>query len=204
MEILDEHEVEDLCQRFRHVRDGSDVLDGYRQLVADVDRETERLIELHRPHLRCGPGCDACCHVARTVNVLEAYWLWRALTRGEELPPEPAKGRCALLVDRLCFVYPARPVLCRTHGLPLLYFHGSEAGVTYCELNFQHLEPASFDADEVLDMTPLNTRLLELDRQFTEKLLHRPWNPGQRVPLATLVRCLRKMHEPRNRKGNRL
>ncbi len=193
MELLTQDETDALCKDLARVRDEAPVVKAYAQLVAQVDREVERLTELHRSHLQCGPGCDACCHVERTVNTLEAYWIWRALEANRPPLPEPQADRCALLVNSLCAVYPARPILCWTHGLPLLVFDRGELGVTYCELNFPHLDAQGFEASEVLEMGPINAELLRLDQAFSQQVLRRSWNPRRRVALAELVRVYNRL-----------
>ncbi len=192
--------VEALCESFGDVSLEAPAVRAYKQLVARVDEEVGRLVRLHEPHLRCRPGCDACCHVERTVNRLEAYWIWQALSTSRPLLPEPQPGRCALLVDRLCALYPARPILCRTHGLPLVYFDRGEIGVTHCQLNFKYLDAGGFEASEVLEMAPINARLLELDRQFCQQHLRRPWDPQLRVPLAELVTTYNERSRTPNQK----
>ena len=64
-------------------------------------------------------------------------------------PPLHEEGRCTLLgPDDLCAAYASRPLICRTHGLPLSYPDAEK--VVYCEKNFISDTPHSsavFDAE---------------------------------------------------------
>jgi hypothetical protein len=94
--------------------------DGLRALHDEVDRAAAQLAERHRGRLRCGRGCSACCVDGITVFEVEAERIRSA--HGELLAsglPHPA-GACAFLGDAgECRIYPDRPYVCRTQGLPL-------------------------------------------------------------------------------------
>jgi hypothetical protein len=94
--------------------------EGLLALHDEVDRAAEALAERHRARLRCGRGCNACCVDGLTVFEVEAE---RIRARHAELlrsgRPHPP-GACAFLGDAgECRIYPDRPYVCRTQGLPL-------------------------------------------------------------------------------------
>ena len=110
-------------------------LDEYRALVGKVDDFAARVTAARQADLACRAGCDGCCQVDLTVSAVEA-----AAVRGylAALPSEAraavaARGRarlgdeggtpgCVMLDERgWCGIYPARPLVCRTQGLPLRY-----------------------------------------------------------------------------------
>jgi uncharacterized protein len=97
-----------------------EVLATVRGLHDEVDRSAGALAERHRERLRCGRGCHACCVDGLTVFEVEAERI-RAhhaelLRSGRPSPP----GGCAFLGDAgECRIYPDRPYVCRTQGLPL-------------------------------------------------------------------------------------
>lgn len=106
-----------------------DLLEGIRDLHAQVDeRAAEVLAALGRP-MHCGPGCSSCCQDELTVFEIEAL---RILDECGELlstaAPGPV-GQCALLDETgRCRIYPARPYVCRTQGLPLRWLVETDAG----------------------------------------------------------------------------
>lgn len=90
------------------------------ELHASIDAETGRLAVLLSDKLHCGIGCTDCCVDEITVFEIEAAHIRRRypdlLTNGT---PHP-KGVCAFLDSRgSCRIYPCRPYVCRTQGLPL-------------------------------------------------------------------------------------
>jgi hypothetical protein len=95
-------------------------MDALRNLHEEVDRAAGALAERHRARLRCGRGCHACCVDGITVFEVEAEQIRAA--HGELLAsgqPRP-RGACAFLGDAgECRIYPDRPYVCRTQGLPL-------------------------------------------------------------------------------------
>ena len=55
---------------------------------------------------------------------------------------------CAFLSDHACLIYEHRPMICRTHGLPLIYTNDdNEWELSNCELNFKafNFEEFTFD-----------------------------------------------------------
>jgi len=173
------------------------VIDRYRELAAKVDAFFARVASRHAADLRCAPGCDRCCHARLTVTTVEAdaiaelvatlpdaeRGLLRALA---ERAPDPVAPRCAALDDAgRCRIYAARPIVCRSHGVPIRM--RSPRGlpvVDACALNFTAHGPAAADPDCVLDQTTLSATLLAIDRAHAEAT-GRP--PGARHDLAEVL-----------------
>ncbi|MFA7382964.1 MAG: YkgJ family cysteine cluster protein [Desulfurivibrionaceae bacterium] len=163
----------------------------YHQLLADLDAEISRIGEIHAPALTCGPGCASCC-LSFSVLPLEAAFLRKAL---DALPPASqarlarnlAAGdeRCPWLIDELCSIYAARPVICRTQGLPLAYVDQEREAieVSACPLNF----PAdyAFTPENLLFMDGFNERLFELNRTWCRK---QGMDSDRRIPLREIAR----------------
>lgn len=130
----------------------------------------------------CAEGCDSCCHRRFSVFAIEARPIVRALARldpdlrerirQQADDPEHA-DRCALLVDGRCSVYDARPLICRSHGLPVLV----DGAVDVCPLNFREHE---IPRAAVLNLDALNQPLAMMAELADD---------GQRVELAALARA---------------
>lgn len=102
-------------------------LASLRSLHAEIDRESERLVNRHAERLRCGRGCSACCLDDLTVTAVEAERIRRDHSGllATALPHPP--GACAFLdTDGSCRVYESRPSVCRSQGLPLRFFVENE------------------------------------------------------------------------------
>lgn len=129
----------------------------------------------------CAEGCDSCCHRRFSVFLIEAQPIAAALEamqpalreRLREQADSPQHAdRCALLVDGRCSVYEVRPLICRSHGVPVL----ADGAVDVCPLNFsEHEIPRA----SVLNLDALNEPLAMI-----AQLAH----DGTRVELAALAR----------------
>jgi Fe-S-cluster containining protein len=150
--------------------DERNMLRQYRELMQEVDDAVRTLEDLHRKHLRCRPGCCRCCTLS-SVLPLEAAALRLAIAG---LPGElqnmirsrTQEESCPLLVDARCVVYRSRPLICRTHGLPIAYvdYERQSIDVSVCPLNFS--EEYEFDRQQLLFLDPVNGRLAQLNTWY--------------------------------------
>lgn len=146
-------------------------LQNYRDLVAKVDDLCRRITVEYGEHLACREGCSGCCrHVS--LFPVEAVSLVMALA---DLPAAPAahihdRARtaspdvCPLLEGGRCLLYAARPVICRTHGFPILVGAGERRRIDFCPKNFRGV--TSFPASAVINLDLLNTTLAAIDAVF--------------------------------------
>jgi uncharacterized protein len=145
------------------------------ELVDKVDAFFARVQTRHGDDMRCGSGCSDCCHVRLSVTHVEADVIRRHVA-DHPLVPNARLDRCAALAeDGRCQIYPARPLVCRSHGAPIRLAGGVES----CFRNFQHTEP---DPDCVVDQTTLSALLLAVDRDAG--------GTGERIDLGELLAAL--------------
>lgn len=133
--------------------------------------------------LQCAEGCTACCQVELTVSRVEADRI-RAHVQASDASERLAaraggeRGECVMLIDGRCAIYEARPLVCRTQGLPLAYPAGvvPEAAVraraegvevTWCPLNFTTRAVANAD---VLAASTLDEALALVNRAHCDEL----------------------------------
>ena len=161
------------------------------QLRRRVDDHFAAAVQRSPGAFACREGCDACCHRRFSVFGVEAAALREALTALAAADPplrariraqadDPAaQGRCALLVDGRCSVYAARPLICRSHGLPIAVEDESgRVRVDACPLNFREGPPPPAS---VLRLAALNQPLA---------VLAELWRRGEpRVALEDLARA---------------
>jgi uncharacterized protein len=134
--------------------------------------------------LRCAPGCDSCCQAGLGVFGIEVDRIraallelgardpgMRARVRAQAMAAQ-TRDRCVLLVDGRCSVYADRPMLCRSHGLPVI---GPDAEVRGCALNFTGAEPP---AATVLELQAVDAPLAVMAEM---------WDGATRVPLVALA-----------------
>jgi Fe-S-cluster containining protein len=162
----------------------------YHQLIADLDAEIVRVAKLHAATISCGPGCASCCRPF-SVLAIEAACVREAIASLDNASRErlarnlaETPDHCPLLIDDLCSIYAARPVICRTQGLPLAYVDEERETieVSACGLNFP--EDHGFVPEELLFMDQFNTRLAELNQAWCCK---RNLDPTKRIPLRDLA-----------------
>jgi len=143
--------------------------DSYLQLRARVDDLGTAIVADNADRIACGAGCHECCVDGLTLVPVEAAVLGGELGLERErvhalidVPPGADRGRCVLLDgDGRCTAYPARPIVCRTEGLPLSY--PEPTGVIVCELNFRGAVP---DRTSAFDMTNLEAALFAVNLEY--------------------------------------
>jgi len=169
-----------------------EALTSYRQLVAKVDAQWARSAQMLGARLHCGPGCYDCCRQHISVFPVEAVNIALAV---DALPGDaadalrrrgartPADGPCPLLdADGHCALYAARPIICRTQGLPLLVATDNGDQVAACPLN--KVDGAPLPAAAVVDLERLNRILAAVNRLFVQTAM--PKAP-ERIPIAAAL-----------------
>lgn len=148
------------------------------KLFAAVDQAFEAVRQDHPEEIACGRGCADCCHAVFDVSLIEAVNLQAHFQRlapavreqiagaaaeasraweqsmASHIEPALARIRCPLLDGQgLCLCYEARPVNCRTYGIPTVIegkghvcgFSGFEPGKSYPTVNLASLQRVLYD-----------------------------------------------------------
>jgi len=170
---------------------GRDLRQQYLDLVCRIDEEIKKTAELHGTRLHCAPGCSQCCAIS-SVLPLEAELLRQAFGRlngqvKKKIQARAGAPSCPLLVDRLCVVYQSRPIICRTHGLPIAYVDDERQAieVSACPLNFA--DDYAFDQRELFFIDSFNGELVRLNEEYCAA---RGINSRERVPMGELLDCV--------------
>ncbi len=172
------------------------LLSNYHNLVKKIDNFCQTMENNYPESLACQKGCSSCCrHIS--LFPVEALALSMAL---DSLPPETrekirsraqatdADEACPLLADGACLMYRHRPIICQTHGLPILVTTESGTRLDHCPLNFTTgKQPEKAFS---LDLEQLNTLLSAVNNLFLEEAFPQQSLP-QRIPLseALLMEC---------------
>jgi Fe-S-cluster containining protein len=149
------------------------LLDNYYQMLVRVDGLCRGIQAVLSSQITCSEGCSDCC-TAITLFPIEAA----ALNAAFEALPEAQRDairrhvlahaggeRCPLLEDHRCLLYSARPIICRTHGLPIIYTEGTQRKADCCPLNLNEGDqPVSGSA--VIDLDRLNTLLVAVNALY--------------------------------------
>ena len=179
-----------------------DFIEEYRGLRSRIDEKIKRLEELHGSDITCHSGCTACC-VNLTVFPVEFFAILEDLKKTHTIQRASffhESAPCGFLNEEgLCRIYPFRPIICRTHGLPILFLDDSQREssweVSFCELNFQNRTSIEFTDDTLLDIETINTELNRINDQCVSSLSGNEYYTSQRFQLRELCKHLNDVRE---------
>ena len=149
------------------------LLENYSQLVSRVDALCRGIQDMLSGQITCSEGCSSCC-TEITLFPVEAAALFAALEAVPDVrqtailrhvAAHAGEERCPLLEDHRCLLYAARPIICRTHGLPIIYTEGSERKTDCCPLNLSEGEQ-SVSGSAIIDLDRLNTLLVAVNALY--------------------------------------
>jgi hypothetical protein len=167
-------------------------IDIYYRLRDEVDGQVAGLEKVHKDWMACRRGCCSCC-LNLTVWPVEFYAILESMkAAGWPKPQFNADKECGYLDDEGgCQIYPFRPIICRTHGLPLVYWHDDTDppgwGVMFCERNFTRADDIDFGPDTTLNMDDVNEKLAHINIAFLEANPNLNFQPTDRIALRELL-----------------
>ena len=147
----------------------SHFLENYKQLTARIDSLCNDIAAALGEQITCTAGCSSCC-TSITVFPVEAAAMRETLANLPEQQAEEIRRhvsehadeeRCPLLLHHRCLLYDARPIICRTHGLPIVYTVDDQRKSDCCPLNLTEAE--SIPGSSVVDLDKLNTLLVAVN-----------------------------------------
>jgi Fe-S-cluster containining protein len=164
---------------------------NYRSLLTRVDRLLDSIRRRYCDHIACQKGCECGC---RNLSVfpIEALSLAKGLQDLSEETGAKIRQRaaaasfwdCPLLEDRACRMYTFRPVICRTHGFPLLTHYKGQPSIGYCRKNFKDMSTIPDDA--IIDLDKINRALRTMNASVVDELAHILPLPG-RLSIAEAI-----------------
>jgi Fe-S-cluster containining protein len=186
----------------------ADAILQYRELRQRSDQRVERLLACHASHLTCRPGCFGCC-ANLSVLPVEYYSILDELRQaGLTQLAFDETAYCGFLSDGVCRIYAFRPLICRTHGLPVAFLNENLAppqiNVSYCPLNFLDIsiEDLFFAPENTLDLDELNDALYQANVEFLRQRPELCLSTTDRIPLRQLVADLPAAPTPQPRCPN--
>ncbi len=126
------------------------------------------------------------------IETLSAPIRARVQEQALEVIKREARGElvsCPLLVNDRCSIYEARPLICRTQGLPLL-LEAEDGGleVDFCPLNFTGAGAVDdLDEDHLAPLDALNLRLSLLNLEHCRETGLGDEASGERVRMADII-----------------
>jgi len=170
-----------------------DNLANYHSLLNRVDQLCRKITEQFSEQISCRAGCSGCCrHLSlfpvETANLVLAV---------KNLPAEikailsgriqwPENSSCPLLLDDCCTVYHSRPIICRTHGLPLVTETDGGRVVDCCPENFR--TAGSLPGSAVINLEILNRALVAINAVFIANNGDERFRISDRYTIAEIIR----------------
>ncbi|PIE34413.1 hypothetical protein CSA56_07695 [candidate division KSB3 bacterium] len=174
----------------------STVLSQYQKLCRYCDDTFTAIQKKFHPYMQCSKGCASCC-ILETVVPLEAHVIasHQPASTFHRRPEEQEfheEKPCIFLDHHECTIYDIRPIICRTHGLPLQY--PDREGIDICPLNFVSFDLTTLDSPWIIDAANIAENLMRLNLAFC-MLIQRPEIAAERIPLT----CLSGQENPLDR-----
>ncbi|MDD2897355.1 MAG: YkgJ family cysteine cluster protein [Desulfuromonadaceae bacterium] len=155
----------------------SHTLDNYRQLIVKVEALCSAIAAMLGEQITCSAGCSSCC-TSITIFPVEAAAMREALLglsewQADEIRrhvAEQADGeRCPLLLHDHCLLYKARPIICRTHGFPIIYSADGRRQSDCCPRNMTE-QTSPLAGSKVVDLDTLNTLLVAINSIYLSQV----------------------------------
>lgn len=162
----------------------------YKNLLNKVDTLTYKLEKQHVRHMACKMGCDLCC-MDYNIFPIEFYSILEALKKKEfkvDLPSVNMTDTCVFLKDHKCTIYDERPIICRTHGLPLLFMNDDDNWeLSACELNFTAFDFSDFTNENTFPQDRINSELFMVNKTFTTNFNEKKFGEFDLIPIKNLI-----------------
>ena len=146
----------------------ADTVIAFYQKVDEACLNLIKALNQNGIQLNCKKGCSQCCQDNLTMTKAEAEVIHKLFPDIGNQSPHPV-GKCPFLGnDNACRIYPARPYICRTHGLPLKWLEDSDASDDnqevfeqrdICELNEKALDLLTLPSDLCWNSDTAETQL---------------------------------------------
>ena len=142
-----------------------EIFQNYKVLCSYCDNFFKTVMAKHSSSINCHKGCSDCCEL-ESVNALEIYSILRFLKSGPVLTDKNSGDQkcCALLNENYCMIYPARPLICRTHGLLLKSNEFTQPAIHSCMKNF--IDTTVIENDYIFDSDRITSNLVKLNYAF--------------------------------------
>lgn len=160
----------------------------YLKIRDSIDNSCKKLWGIHSKHMKCRKGCSMCCQSFKVLPV-EFNTIQKAIAgKDVQVNKKASEGQCKFLVNNSCSIYENRPVICRTHGYPLVRINEETEAyeVSYCELNFVGYPLEKFKHTNVFFEDTANSKLYMLNKEFIEASGESEYDPVELIALNNL------------------
>jgi Fe-S-cluster containining protein len=163
--------------------------DKYQKIRGEVDASCKKLHAAHSKYTKCAKGCSDCC-MNFSVLPVEFHAILDSIKNKEIQTSDPDKpDGCLFLIHNVCGIYHERPVICRSHGLPILHMNnsGDNWELSVCPLNFTTLPDEYFIAENCYYQDTFNSKLFMLNREFIKNFDEVKYKENELIELSKLA-----------------
>lgn len=164
----------------------------YREMRSKIDKQCDQLHLFHQQHTQCRKGCSNCCMDFGLMPVEFHYIVEQLKNKPIAHNSETEKGQCIFLVNNECTIYEHRPIICRSHGLPILFMDevGENFNLSFCPLNFNDVDDDYFSLENSYHQDTFNSKLYLINNAFTEAYTEHRYQSSQLVPIHCMPKFL--------------
>ncbi len=155
-----------------------------------IDLQCSTLWELYKNNMKCKQGCSKCCESFRILPLEFHAIQYISPDKTIKINTNASKTECVFLVRNKCAIYENRPIMCRTHGFPLVRLN-EEAGayeVSFCDLNFIRYKLSKFTEENVIQEDQINSKLFMLNKRFIQKNYPDKYEPLELIELNDIFK----------------
>lgn len=172
------------------MKDINDLLQNYHNLVFKIDSLCSGVMTECSDSISCRKGCDSCCrhfsifwveavNLACFVAALPQKQTALLRSKADMLADQDV---CPFLLDGSCAIYAARPIICRTHGFPILTRSETLQSVDFCPMNFTKVD--TIPGHLIIDLDTLNNTLVAINALFVSRYFAGSPPPTERLTIA--------------------
>ena len=138
----------------------------YNELRRAIEESSIDIIENFKEQINCKAGCHSCCIPGLTISKIEKIIIKDFIQKNSDVHNKletierenPHKSeRCYMLdAEGNCSIYEVRPMICRTHGYPILFTDKDQWFADVCSLNFneyplEYLQDSDFIIIDIIN-----------------------------------------------------
>lgn len=151
----------------------------YQNLVEKVDAFCERVSEKYADEIACAKGCSECCKKILSFFRVEFFSIVDYIQKNhidesiiiDNIDAILSKNSraCPLLHNDECLIYDARPIICRTFGLPAIVVddEGETIDLQICDKNFVK-KGLKLEKEYIININTLNSMLFIINSAFVK------------------------------------
>lgn len=161
----------------------------YLDIRNEVEQECGALWSEHNKHMNCKDGCASCCQSFK-IFPIEFYAIKTALSKTDvKYNKDASEKECVFLINNRCSIYNERPIICRTHGYPLVRLNEEAEAyeVSFCELNFKSFPLEKFHSENVFQEDLVNSKLFMLNKKFIKSFKEQEYDVIELVESKGIV-----------------